>query len=411
MTPATERPGQPPTESTPARAARREPRSLWRAARMRLRRGELGPWPVLVGLAFIWLLFQSQNDRFLTARNLSNLILQIGVLGALAIGVVLVLLLGEIDLSLGAVTGVSAAILGVLLVNKHWSAAAAILATLALGAAIGLIQGGIIVLIGVPSFIVTLAGFLAWGGVQIILLGEVGELLIQDTTVRGVASAYLTPVQSWVIVGLFVASYSWVSWRRRQRRQRAGLEVPTLALFGAQLALVALATAALTALLNAYFGVPYILVLVMALVAALTWLTARTIFGRHMYAIGGNTEAARRAGIRVGGVKVAVFALTSTLAALGGILSASREFAVSTGTGGGTLLLDAIAAAVIGGTSLFGGRGQIYHAVLGALVIGSVENGLDLLGQPASVKDIATGVILVIAVSIDAVSRRRHQAG
>jgi D-xylose transport system permease protein len=410
-TPATERPGQRPTESTPARAARLAPRSLWQAARVRLGRGELGPWPVLVGLAIIWLLFQSQDDRFLTARNLSNLILQIGVLGTLAIGVVLVLVVGEIDLSLGAVTGVSAAVLGILLADEHWSAVAAILATLALGAAIGLLQGGITVLIGVPSFIVTLAGFLAWGGVQIILLGTVGELLIQDTTVRSIASAYLTPAQSWAIAALFVAGFGWVGWRRRIRRRRAELDVPSLALFGAQLALVALTTAALTALLNAYFGVPYILVLVLALVVALTWLAARTVFGRHLYAIGGNAEAARRAGIHVGGVKVAVFTLTSTLAALGGILSASREFAVSTGTGGGTLLLDAIAAAVIGGTSLFGGRGRIYHAVLGALVIGSVENGLDLLGQPASVKDIATGIILVFAVGIDAVSRRRRQAG
>ena len=388
--------------------ARLTPRAIGQAAGARLKRRELGSWPVLIGLVFIWLLFQSQDAEFLSARNLSNLILQIGVLGTLAIGVVLVLLLGEIDLSLGAVAGVSAAVLGVLLTNDHWSSGAAIVVTLLVGALIGLLQGGITVLIGVPSFIVTLAGFLAWGGVQIILLGEIGELLIQDTTVRSIASAYLTPVQSWVLVAIFICGYGWVQWRHRMRRRQAGLEVSSGALLGLQAALVAAAAILLTVLFDAYFGVPYMLVLLLALVVALTWLTTRTIFGRHMYAIGGNTEAARRAGIHVGSVKLTVFVLTSTLAALGGVLSASREFAVSSGTGGGTLLLDAIAAAVIGGTSLFGGRGRIYHAVLGALVIGSVENGLDLLGQPASVKDIATGVILVIAVSIDVVSRRRR---
>ncbi len=384
--------------------------SLLRAARQRLSRDELGSWPVLVGLAIIWLLFQSQNDRFLTARNLSNLILQIGVVGTLAIGVVLVLLVGEIDLSLGAVTGVSAAVLGVLLTNDHWASGAVILVALLVGTAIGLLQGSVTVFVGVPSFIVTLAGLLAWGGVQIILLGDVGELLIQDTTVRGIASAYLTPLQSWIVGAIFIAGYSWTHWRRRRRRRHAGLEVSPLSWLLLRLALVAAVTIALIALLDAYFGVPEMLVLLLALMVLLTWLTTRTVFGRHMCAIGGNAEAARRAGISVSGVKVAVFALTSTLAALGGILAASREFAVSIGTGGGTLLLDAIAAAVIGGTSLFGGRGQIYHAVLGALVIGSVENGLDLLGQPASVKDIATGVILVIAVSIDALTRRRRQA-
>jgi D-xylose transport system permease protein len=391
-----------------AAPSRRTPDAIWQVVGNRFKRGELGSWPVLIGLAVIWLFFQSQDAQFLSARNLSNLVLQIGVLSTLAIGVVLVLILGEIDLSLGAVTGVSSAVLGVLLTNDHWSSGPAILVTLLTGVLIGLLQGSIVVLVGVPSFIVTLAGFLAWGGVQTILLGEIGELLIQDTTVRNIASAYLTSVQSWGIATIFVIGCGWVLWRRRLRRQRMGLEVSSPALLWLRLAEVALVAALVTVLLDAYFGVPYMLALLLVLVVALTWVTKRTIFGRRIYAIGGNTEAARRAGIHVGGVKVVVFALASTLAALGGILSASREFAVSSGTGGGTLLLDAIAAAVIGGTSLFGGRGQIYHALLGALVIGSVENGLDLLGQPASVKDIATGVILVIAVSVDAVSRRRQ---
>lgn len=385
------------------------PQGIQTAIRQRIAQGDLGPWPVLAGLALIWILFQSQNDRFLTARNLSNLILQIGVVGTLAIAVVVVLLIGEIDLSLGAVTGVTAGVLGVLLVDHGWASVFAILATLAVGAIIGLIHGLVTVYVGVPSFIVTLAGLLAWQGVQLMLLGSVGELLVQDQTTRAIASNYLTTTQSWVIGAIFIAGYAWTEWRRRTRRQRAGLEVERLAQFWLRVVAVAVVAAGLIALLNAYFGVPYILVLLVGLVLLFGWLVARTIFGRHMYAIGGNSEAARRAGVRVGAITIVCFAFSSLLAAVAGILSVSRQFSVSTGTGGGTLLLDAIAAAVIGGTSLFGGRGKIYQALLGALVIGSVENGLDLLGQPTSVKNIATGVILVIAVGIDALSRRRRR--
>lgn len=386
------------------------PQGLWVAVRRRIAQGDLGPWPVLAGLALIWMLFESQNDHFLTARNLSNLILQIGVVGILAIAVVIVLLIGEIDLSLGAVTGVTAGVLGVLLVDHGWASVFAILATLAVGVVIGLIHGLVTVSIGVPSFIVTLAGLLAWQGVQLMLLGSEGELLVQDQATRAIASDYLTGAQSWVIGAIFIAGYAWTQWRRRARRLHAGLEAEGLAQLWLRVFAVAVVAATLIALLNAYFGVPYILVLLVGLVLLFGWFTMRTLFGRHMYAIGGNSEAARRAGIRVGAVTIVCFVFSSLLAAVAGILSVSRQFSVSTGTGGGTLLLDAIAAAVIGGASLFGGRGKIYQALLGALVIGSVENGLDLLGQPTSVKNIATGVILVVAVGIDALSRRRRRA-
>jgi D-xylose transport system permease protein len=385
------------------------PLVLWQAIRRRMSQGELGPWPVLIGLGLIWLLFESQNDRFLTARNLSNLILQIGVVGTLAVGVVIILLLGEIDLSLGAVTGVTAGLLGVLLTTHGWASAPAILVVLVAGACIGLIQGLATTLLHVPSFIVTLAGLLAWQGVQLMLLGDVGELLVQDQSVRALASDYLTPAQSWTLGALLIIGYAWTQWRRRARRVRADLGIGSIPQFVVRVCAVAVVVAGLIALLNAYFGVPYILALLLAVVLLFSWLTERTVFGRHIYAIGGNAEAARRAGIRVGAVRVICFVLVSTLAAVAGVLSASRQFSVSTGTGGGTLLLDAIAAAVIGGVSLFGGRGRIYQAALGALVIGSVQNGLDLLGQSASVKDIATGVILVLAVGIDALSRRRSQ--
>ncbi len=385
------------------------PDPLWVRARDRLAHGELGPLAVVVGLALIWMFFQSQNANFLTGRNLSNLILQIGVVGTLGIGVVLILLLGEIDLSIAAVGGVCASVLGVTLARGQWTAAAAIGLTLLVGAAIGALQGSWTVYVGVPSFIVTLAGLLAWQGVQLILLGDVGELPIQDDTIKGIASTYLAPGAGWALAVVLIAAYALtlsVGW---SSRRRAGLETPAVRSLVARFAVVAAVTVVTVAVLNSYFGVPYVLVILLAVTVVLTIVTSRTAFGRHIYAIGGNAEAARRAGINVVAVRIAVFTIASTLAALGGIIAASREFAVSTGTGGGTLLLDAIAAAVIGGTSLFGGRGQIYNALLGALVIGSVENGLDLLGQPASTKNIATGVILLLAVSIDAVSRRRRR--
>jgi D-xylose transport system permease protein len=205
-----------------------------------------------------------------------------------------------------------------------------------------------------------------------------------------------------------LALYLYTLWSRWASRRRRGLEPPSLPLLAVQAGTATVLTVVVVAVLNSYFGVPYMLVILLALTAVFSLLLNRTAFGRHVYAIGGSAEAARRAGIRVGAVRVAIFTMASTLGAFGGILGASREFSVSTGTGGGTLLLDAIAAAVIGGTSLFGGRGAVSSALFGALVIGSVENGLDLLGQSASTKDVATGIILLLAVSIDALSRRRR---
>jgi D-xylose transport system permease protein len=385
------------------------PQSLWDKLLNRVRSGEWEPWPVVIGLIFTWLLFQSLNGNFLTARNLSNLVLQTGVVGTLGIGVVLVLLLGEIDLSLGAVCGVCASVLGVLITDLHWPGIPAMLVTLFIGMLIGLLQGAVTVYIGVPSFIVTLGGFLAWQGVQLILLGEAGELIVLDPIVQSFSSSYLTVFAS-IVLGIFIVAIALVSLLvRRRSRRRAGLEPFPISIISLRLVGVIVGTGVAIILFNAYFGIPYMVVLLLVVVALLTWMTNRSVFGRYIFAIGGNAEAARRAGIHVKSVRLAIFALASTLAALGGILSVSREFAVSTGTGGGTLLLESIAAAVIGGTSLFGGRGQIYQALLGALVIGSIENGLYLLGQPASTQNIATGIILVIAVSVDALSRRRQQ--
>ncbi len=373
-----------------------------------LRGVDLGPVPVLLGLAAIWIVFQALNPNYLSSRNLSNIVLQMGVTGLLALGVVLVLLIGEIDLSLGATAGVSAVVMGVGLGDRGWPTALALLAALATGALIGLLQGAVVVLVGVPSFIVTLGGLLAWQGVQLGLLGDRGERRVTDPFVRGIASEYLAQSLAWAMLAAALTVFAAVQFARRRSRTTAGLQVDHAGMLAARIVLTAGVGVAVVAYLHQYFGVPWLLIILLAITWLLTLLTRRTPLGRHLYAIGGNAEAARRAGIPVDRTRLLVFTLTSTLAGLAGIVSASRQFSVSSGTGGGTLLLEAIAAAVIGGTSLFGGRGRIYQALLGALVIVSVSNGLDLLGEPSSVKNVATGVILVLAVSLDSVTRKRR---
>ncbi len=365
---------------------------------------------VVLGLALVWVVFQSLNENFLSARNLSNLLLQIAVLGTLAIGMVLVLVIGEIDLSVGAIAGVSAATLAILITQAGVPAGIAILVALLLGAVIGLLHGSVITGFGIPSFIVTLAGLLVWQGVQLGLVGDGGQIPIRDEFIRSIASTYAAPAVGWALAAAVVVAVAVIRALRRRRRARAGLAVGPLVVDVMAVALVAIFAGGVTWLLNSYFGIPWVFVLLLTLLLACSVLLVSTRFGRHMYAIGGNREAARRAGIPVRRITITVFVLVSAIAALAGIIEASRQFSASNALGGGTLQLNAIAAAVIGGTSLFGGRGRVYHALLGALVVGSVQNGLDLLGQPAAIKNIATGVILLVAVIIDAVGRRRRLA-
>jgi D-xylose transport system permease protein len=365
---------------------------------------------VLIGLIVVWVFFQSLNANFLSARNLSNLLLQIAVLGTLAVGMVMVLILGEIDLSVGAIAGVSAAALALLITDHGWPAWAAIAVALLFGAGIGVVHAVVITAAGIPSFIITLAGLLVWQGVQLWLVGDGGQIPIRDQAVRSIASSYLVPGFGWVLAVLVVAGFAGVRLVRRTRRARHGLPVAPMTAEAVAVAVAAVVVLVITWVLNSYFGIPWVFVLLLGLVAAGGVLMTGTSFGRHVVAIGGNREAARRAGIPVRRTVIVVFALISAIAALAGIIEASRQFSASNALGGGTLQLNAIAAAVIGGTSLFGGRGRIHHAILGALVVGSVQNGLDLLGEPAAVKNVATGVILVVAVVVDAVSRRRRLA-
>jgi D-xylose transport system permease protein len=371
--------------------------------------GDLGPLPVVVGLVAVWIFFQTQNANFLTSRNLSNLTLQMAVTAILAMAVVVVMVAGEIDLSLGSVTGVTSALLGVLLTNDHWSTSAALAATFALGLGIGLLQGLVTVLVGVPSFIVTLGGFLAWAGVQLAVIGPAGNLQVNNGTIAAIGNNYLSHSSAWLIAGAAVAGLALVEALRMRERRRSNASG---SIAGPVFRVVALAAGlgAVVAFLNGNFGVPYVLVLFLTVGAALGWIMRRTFFGRYVYAVGGNAEASRRSGIPVKTVRVAALSLSGLLAGLAGVVSTSTLYATSANVGGSILLLEAIAAAVIGGTSLFGGRGRVYMALLGTLVIASVQNGLGLLGKSASTEDIATGTILVLAVSLDALNRRRRAA-
>lgn len=380
---------------------------LIRDLRLRLGSGELGVLPVVLGLALIWIYFQAQDSHFLTPRNLSNLVLQISVSGTIAIGVVLVLLLGEIDLSFGSVAGATAAVLGVLMVHYDWPWWAAILAMLMVGTLIGAMQGVWIAILGVPSFVVTLAGLLIWLGVQLHVLGDAGTLNVFDRHITSIASTFLPPVWGWVLAGVAVIGYVGGHLVEDSQRRRAGMAGQSRPLLFMQAALIAALLFGAVAVLNRAYGVPTAGVVLFVLVVFFNWVASRSRFGRHIYAVGGHVEAARRAGIPVARIRIYVFALSGLLAAAGGLILTSRLQAASTQSGGGTLLLEAIAAAVIGGTSLFGGRGSVWGALVGALVIGSVSNGLDLVGQPADVKYMVEGAILLLAVTVDAYSRRR----
>jgi D-xylose transport system permease protein len=340
----------------------------------------------------------------------------------IALGVVFVLLLGEIDLSVGYVSGVAGVVAAKLVEPSgtasgwpvHTTGLLAVLAALATGAAIGLLQGSIIVKIGIPSFVVTLAGYLGWAGVVLIVIGNGGTIPIQDKYINGIANDFFSQTTGTILMALAVLLYAATQVLAVVGRRRAGLVTGSLALIALKIGLVAVIgwfvvhyTYKSGAIPR---GLPYVALLLAILVAGWSYVATRTRFGRHIYAVGGNAEAARRAGIPVDRVRIVGFMIGSTMAALGGVILASRLQSVDTEAGGSTLLLDSIAAAVIGGASLFGGRGHPKNAVFGALVIAALANGMGLLGYSAGVQQLVTGVILLAAVTVDALSRRRLAA-
>ncbi len=393
--------GQPQDQAGPAPSALR-----------RFVQGDLASLRVVLGLAVIWAIFQSQNDRFLSAENLTNLMLQITAVGLISIGIVYVLLLGEIDLSVGAVSGLAAAVMTVLNVKHGWNPYLAIAAGVLVGTAIGLFQGSVFSRFGVPSFVVTLAGLLAWQGALLQVLGSTGSININDPKITGLANTFYSDAVGWTLAAVIVAAYAGVVLAGHRSRVAHGLtgESRSLALLAVRIALLAAITVGAVAVLNSDRGVPLALLILLAFVVGFEYIAKRTRFGRHVYAVGGSAEAARRAGIGVDKIRVAVFALASTMAAIGGILAASRLLAVNQSSGGSELLLLAIAGPVIAGTSLFGGRGAVWTALLGALVIGSIANGMDLLALSSAVKFMVTGGVLLLAVIVDAIARRERQA-
>ena len=378
--------------------------------RRRLRSGDVGGLPVILGLALIWLIFWYLNPNFLTGRNLTNLVLQITSMGTIAVGLVLVLLLGEIDLSVGAVSGVAAAVMAIVNVQHGLPALVAIGAAILVGLAIGLGQGFWFTFLRIPSFVVTLAGLLAWQGVLLLVLGQTGTVNVYDPTIVGLTGTFLEPWQEWLLAAVVLAVVMASQFNRHRRRVAARLPPDSLYERAGRIALATVVVLIAAAVLNGEQGVPLALLILIGFVVVFDFITRRTRFGRSIYAVGGNAEAARRAGISVTGVRIAVFGLAGALAACGGVLATSRLLAVNQSSGGADLLLDSIAAAVIGGTSRFGGRGTVWAALAGALVIGSISNGMDLLALASSTKFIVTGGVLLLAVTIDALARRGRQA-
>jgi len=385
-----------------------------RATAARVRAGDSGALPVVAGLVLISILFQSLNANFLTAGNLVNLLIQGSAYMLLAMGQVFPLLLGEIDLSIGFVSGIGGLLTAELVrESQGWPWWAAILVALLVCGAIGALQGTIITRLGLPSFVVTLAGLLGWQGVMLLLLGNGGSIPINDDVVNDIASGNLTPAASWGAMLAIVAVLGSRTWRRESRRRSSGLVAPPASLSIAKVVAMLAAGSVVVLICNTdrgrlvpIRGVPWVVLLVLAVLAVWTVVLGRTRFGRYMYAIGGNAEAARRAGVNLARIRTAAFAFASVTAGIGGIVYASRLRSVSTSLDGGTLVLYAVAAAVIGGTSLFGGRGKPVHAVLGGLVIAAIDNGMGLQGYSAAAKYVVTALVLLAAVTIDALARR-----
>jgi D-xylose transport system permease protein len=417
-TPDAEHPGDVDLTAAPAPAPETAGAYI-RASLARIKGGETGVLPVVAGLLLVSVLFQSLNSHFLTAGNLVNLLVQAAVFSLLAMGEVFALLLGEIDLSIGFVAGLSAVVMSELVKpTVGWPWWTAILAALVVCALIGLLQGSLITRIGLPSFVVTLAGLLFWQGVMLYILGDGGSILIQDDIINDIGSGTLTKVGGWVVMLLVVAGYGVRTWRRDAHRRDAGVGGPPQELTVAKIIGALVAGVALVLLCNADRGVlvpvsgmPWVILLVFAVLALWTFVLGRLRFGRYVYAIGGNAEAARRAGINLPRIRTAAFMLCSLTAGIAGVVYASRLRSISTALDGGTLVLYSVAAAVIGGTSLFGGRGKALHGVLGGVVIAAIDNGMGLLGFSAAAKYIVTALVLLIAVTIDAVARRNRPAG
>jgi D-xylose transport system permease protein len=386
----------------------------------RVRGGDIGSLPAILGLIVLCLIFGIARDTFFSAVNFANLFSQGAAVIFIAMGLVFVLLLGEIDLSAGFASGVCGAVMAILLTNQGWQWYTAIPAALITGLVIGFTLGFLVAKVGIPSFVVTLAAFLAFQGILLVLLSGGTNVSIRDPFVLALANDNMSVWLSWALAIVAVAGYAVAQFVRVRSRAARGLVTDPLGIVVARVAGLAVLLFVATAILTqersinpaiiSVKGVPIVAPIIGVALVVWTFVLGRTRYGRHVYAVGGNTEAARRAGISVDRIRISVFVIGSFMAAIGGILAASRANSVDPNSGGSNVLLYAVGAAVIGGTSLFGGKGRVIDAVIGGAVIAVIDNGMGLMGFSAGTKFIVTGLILLIAASVDALSRRRAAA-
>jgi D-xylose transport system permease protein len=393
----------------------------WREYVSRVRGGDVGPLPAILGLAFLLVIFSVlRPETFTNSFNFANLLIQSAPVIVIAMGLVFVLLIGEIDLSAGFTAGVSGAVLGVVSTRNDHPWYIGIIACLATGAVIGLCIGLLVARVGIPSFVVTLAGFLALQGLLLKIIGEGGTIRIQSETVLAIMSKNLPVWLGWTLYVVLMVGYAAVTYRQLANRRSRGLVTISVSVWLAKIVCMAVLLGVCTyylsiersrnVALTSIKGIPIVIPVVLVLLVVFTVLLNRTLFGRHVYAVGGNAEAARRAGINVARVRLLCFMLCSTIAAIAGVLLASRVNSVTPNTGGGETLLYAVGAAVIGGTSLFGGKGKPVDAIIGGLVVAVVANGMGLLNKSAAVVYMVTGGVLLLAAGVDALSRRRAAA-
>ncbi|MFE9453770.1 sugar ABC transporter permease [Streptomyces sp. NPDC006739] len=377
----------------------------------KVKAGDLGSIPVVIGLAIIWIIFQSLNSNFLTANNLSDISIAMVGTGMIAVGIVFVLLLGEIDLSVGSVSGVAGATFAVLNVTHGMSEWVAFVLAILTGTVAGAIHGVVFAKIGVPAFAVTLAGLLFWNGFMLKILGDNGTInLDSNGMVASLTTYYFSDVAA--AYGLAIAVtvlYFLSAYFGNKRREAAGVPSKPLSETILRTALLAVVAFAAAIMFNQYKGLPLAVVIFVGVLLVTDFVLRRTPFGRKIFALGGSVEASRRAGINVDMIRISVFAISGTFAAVGGLFIASKIASANQGAGGGDLLMNAIAAAVIGGTSLFGGRGRTWNALLGVLVIVSIQYGLALEGIASPVQYMITGGVLLATVVIDAVTRKTQK--
>ena len=382
----------------------------------RIKAGQVGALPALLGLLVLCIVFGTQSSVFLTPGNLANLLTQAAAVIVIAMGLVFVLLLGEIDLSAGYAAGVCGALLVIMITEMDYPWYLAFPISVLSGVLLGAVIGYLVAQLKIPSFVVTLATFLAFQGLLLLLVGEGGTIRIEDPVILAVENKNLSVSYSWIFFFLTAGAYLLSGLLKFRKRKKAGLVDNLFKLWVIKtFALIAIGTLATWALtversnnpdLVSLRGIPYVVPVILVLLVGATFVLSRTSFGLHIYAVGGNAEAARRAGINVKMVRITAFMICTGFAAVAGMIFVSRANSISPTTGGSSTLLYAVGAAVIGGTSLFGGKGKVSDAILGGLVVAVIDNGMALLGYPAGIKFMVTGAVLLISATIDAVSRR-----